>query len=115
MPPSVALSDFEGPLAWLLALTAMGWGLWIARREWRRPARRLLVPTGEAPASVNGEPVEDLDVRWQGPLVIVAWRRAGRRHELLFWPDTLPAAQRRELRLAMSTRRVPASTLQVAP
>lgn len=115
MPPSVALSDFEAPLAWMLASAAMGWGLWIVRREWRRPARRLLVPVGETPACVDGAPVEELDVRWQGPLVVVAWRRAGRRHELLFWPDTLPAAQRRELRLAMSTRRVPASTPQVAP
>ena len=115
MPVSVALSDIEGLAAWLVAAAAMAWGAWSLHRERGRPVRALVVPVGDVPATVDGEAVQDLDVRWQGPLVRVAWHQQGRRGELLFWPDTLPPAQRRELRLAVAARRAPASTPQMAP
>lgn len=95
--------------------------LWLAAaahaRAWvRRPPRRLVVPWGRAPACVDGLPVADLQVQWRGPLAWVSWRRGPRRREcLLFCPDTLPPARRRELRLAARSRAVSPAPLAMAP
>jgi len=37
---------------------------------------------------------------------VLRWRGDGRRGHLLFWPDTLPRARRRELRLAVRAHAV---------
>ena len=39
-------------------------------------------------------------------LLVLRWRGDGRRGQLLFWPDTLPRARRRELRLAVRAHAV---------
>src|SRR3546814_19709406 len=87
--------------AWPLALSALAHGGWLAWRE-ARAARGELVIAGEGGrASVDGRAVEDLSVRWRGPIAFVEWRDGdGRRRRHVFFPDTLPAARRRELRLA---------------
>lgn len=87
-----------------------------ARAMSRRPPHRFLLPWGRAPACVDGRPVADLRIEWTGPLARVSWRRGPRgRRGVLFWPDTLPPAQRRELRLAARGRVVSSSRPGMAP
>ncbi|MDQ3617279.1 MAG: hypothetical protein M3374_00895, partial [Pseudomonadota bacterium] len=48
--------------------------------------------------------VSGFEVHWRGPLAFARWRDSqGARQWLVWWPDTLPAGPRRELRLAVST------------
>jgi len=73
----------------------------------RQRPRTLTIPWGTAPACVDGRPVAKLQVEWRGPLAWVSWQRGPRRRQcLMFWPDTLPPARRRELRLAARHRTV---------
>ncbi|MCW4453982.1 hypothetical protein OK348_04155 [Flavobacterium sp. MXW15] len=116
VPPAIILSDIDGVAAMLLVVAAMGWGLWTLRRERGRRPLRIVIPAGEAPAMVDGVAVREIEVQWRGPLATLVWREAGdRRRWLLFWPDTLAPAQRRELRLAIDARRVSRARPQVAP
>jgi plasmid maintenance system antidote protein VapI len=65
--------------------------------EHRYPSRLLAARA----AYLDGVPVEQVEVQWRGPLAFVSWKgRDGRRQRLSWWPDTLPPARRRELRLA---------------
>lgn len=100
-PLAVLASEMPRVFAWPLAFAACATGLWLARGEARRPAR-LIVVDGDGLATVDGAAVSDLRVDWRGPLAFVAWREAsGRIARGSFWPDTLDAAGRRELRLAV--------------
>ncbi|WP_434990639.1 hypothetical protein [Xanthomonas melonis] len=82
----------------------------------RSPVRQLVVPWADAAASVDGERMEDLRVRWRGPIAVVSWQgRGNRRIRLHFWPDTLSATQRRELRLAAQAHAISSRAPQVAP
>lgn len=98
---SVMASEMPRPAAWLLALAASAHGFRLAWRESRRAACEVVIAPGDAASSVDGVPVSALTVRWRGPLACLQWRTAdGRSQRLAFWPDTLPAPRRRELRLA---------------
>ncbi|PPU32408.1 MULTISPECIES: protein YgfX [unclassified Xanthomonas] len=82
----------------------------------RSPARQVLIPWGELPASIDGQAVQALQVAWRGPIAVVSWTRAdARRERLHFWPDTLPATQRRELRLAAHAHAISSRRSLVAP
>ncbi len=94
----------EAPLAWPLALLALAGSLGLARREADHPTCQLLL--SPASASVDGEVVETPELLEYGPLAILRWRAGRRRGQLAFWPDTLPRAQRRELRLAVRAHAV---------
>lgn len=83
-PLSVLASELPRPWAWLLAADAGGYGLWLAWREARRPRQQLQWPMADA------------RVAWRGPLLFVRAPGAA----LSWWPDTLDAGQRRDLRLA---------------
>lgn len=113
---AVVLSEAPLPSASLVAAAALVHAAMLARRELRRPVRRLVVPHSAAPARVDDADMEALEVHWRGPLAVLAWRDPrGRRHRLHAWPDTLRRPARRELRLALAARgpaRVPPS---VAP
>lgn len=100
LAPFAALqSAMPRAAAWPLAAVAAFLGLWLARREWRRPALAVLIDADGA-AQVAGSAVEEFRIDWRGPLAFVSWRdRAGRRHRRGLWPDTLGPALRRELRL----------------
>ncbi|GAB3092036.1 hypothetical protein GCM10027159_06300 [Lysobacter terrae] len=88
-----------------LALAALTQATLLARRERRRPVRLIVIPPGNSEATIDGQPMQALEVRWRGPLAFLRWRSAdGRRAYLLGWPDNLSAAARRELRLAMAAR-----------
>lgn len=98
---SVLMSDLPPIAARTLAPAVLSWGAWRAWRESRRPRCTIAIPADAARARVDGEPVDDLSVRWRGPLAFVQWRDGdGHTRRRAFWPDTLPAARRRELRLA---------------
>ncbi len=99
-PISLLASGLPRWLAWPLAVIAMLHALREAQRH-RVSPRRVLLIVGEGPLQVDGAPAECWRLRWRGPLAFLSWRDAlGGRHALSFWPDTLPKAQRRELRLA---------------
>ena len=104
-PFSLIASDLPWLVAWPLALVALAWGVFDARRYLARPARQLTIPAGRGMATCEGERIEDLCTGWRGPLAFLQWRDAkGRRHRASFWPDTLAAGMRRELRIVMQKR-----------
>jgi len=98
---AVLVSEMPRIAAWPLALAALVHGTWQAWREARRPCGGIMISAGEARSTVDGRAVEAMTLSWRGPIAFLRWRdgdgRIGRR---VFWPDTLPIAQRRELRLA---------------
>ena len=89
----------ETHIVWPMALLVLGVGLLQAWREAASPVRQLLV--SPSAASIDGVVVETPQLLERGPLTILRWHAGKRRGQLLFWPDTLPRAQRRELRLAV--------------
>lgn len=107
-------------LPWWLAAVLSAYALLAVGRSLRvllrSPVRQVVVPWSETPASVDGEQVQRLQVAWRGPIAVVSWARLdARRERLHFWPDTLPAVQRRELRLAAQAHAISSGRPQVAP
>lgn len=104
-PFSLFASDLPRALAWPLASLACGWGAWEAYHHAMRPPSSLLIPAGAGEARCDDARMENLQVLWRGPLAFLRWRDpTGARRRLVFLPDTLPAATRRELKLAMQCR-----------
>ena len=104
-PLSVLGSDLPRAGAWPLAIGAAGYGLWLVRREAGRARRLLVLGAAHMPGgprdTLDGRPVQACRISWRGPLAFVHLLDLdGRELRLAWWPDTLPAAQRRELRLA---------------
>jgi toxin CptA len=94
-------SEAPRPLAWPAALAALVHGAVLVRRERARPSFELVLRGGDGPVLVDGAPVADFRLQWRGPLAFAAWKQGdGRRRHATWWPDTLPPARRRELRLA---------------
>jgi toxin CptA len=88
-----------------LAVAAIAWGVRDVRRYARQAGLVLVIPASVAPVQCNGRVIAELHVRWRGPLAFLCWRSPeGRVQRRVCWPDTLDAAQRRELRLAMLQR-----------
>ena len=77
----------------------------------------MFVFAGEgAPVLLDGDPVADVAVAWRGSLAFVRWRgENGRIHRLGWWPDTLPSARRRELRLAAPAPAAAPDAASMAP
>lgn len=100
---------------WPFAVLVLGLGLLQAWAESRRPPRDLLIPPPPGPSCVDGIPVEQIELLERGPLLVLRWRQGKRRQQLLFWPDTLPRAQRRELRLAVKAHGVSRQPPGMAP
>ena len=103
-PAAVIASGLPAWAAWPLAAVALAGGVRALPREARRPACVVGVrasPGGAAAMSIDGVVLADARIQWRGPLAFLSWRaRDGRRRHLAWWPDTLPPAARRELRLA---------------
>ena len=112
-PFSLLMSDLPRAGAWPLALLMAAYAIFDARRQGRLQPRALVIPVGRGQATCDGQPMLALNIAWRGPLAFLRWRDAeGRIQRLVFWPDTLPLASRRELRLAamrMEPARQPAS------
>ena len=113
---SVLLSGMPRSAAWLLATAVLIHALRLASRESRRPVRTLVFPGNDLPVMVDEMPVEQVEVQWRGPLAFMSWKaRDGRRLRLSWWPDTLPPARRRELRLAAGSSEAARDRPRMAP
>ena len=97
---SILASEMPLGVAMPLAVLTLWRGLWLARREAGRPVRAL-VWAADQPPRLDGVLLQDARLSWRGPLAFLQWRDAdGRIQRLAWWPDTLPAGARRELKLA---------------
>ena len=116
-PLSVIGSNLPRVLAWPLALACATWGLHLARREAGKPRRTLVLACpGGGHDTLDDRPLVHCQVAWRGPLAFVhAVDRNGRSVRLVWWPDTLPAAHRRELRLAAAARNASRRDRPMAP
>lgn len=114
-PFALWASDLPRAVALLMAPAALAWGVRDARRYAAGQGAVLQIPLGQAPVICAGQPVEQLQVRWRGPLVFMHWQDAGgRTQRCVFFPDTLDADTRRELRLALMQRETRPDALSVA-
>lgn len=112
---SILASDLPPACAWPAGFVAAGWGIWLARRERRRAPIRLTW-RADGVLFVGDERVDAAELQWRGPLAFLAWRdAAGRCRRLAWWPDTLSAADRRELRLAAMVTEAARRQARVAP
>lgn len=102
---ALGLSALPPAAMWMAAPASMAAGLLLARREWRRPPCILTIDAAGAPGLRCGdrdEPAILLSSALRGPLAVVRLRTAGGKCMVLtWWPDTLPPAARRALRLAL--------------
>lgn len=115
-PIAVIGSEMPRALAWPLSIVALGYGAWLARREWAQPGRAVVWPPGVEPITINDVPVHDVHLQWRGPLAFLRWRdNDACVRRLVWWPDTLPAMQRRELKLAAQARESAQATASMAP
>jgi len=121
---SLLLCELPLPAAWPLALLAWVHGLRLAWREGRRRRRELVLapaaawqgPGGGPAGYLDGQPLQAWEVAWRGPLAFLSLLdMQGRRIRLAWWPDTLAARARRELRLAAASAGASRRRQAVAP
>ena len=113
---SMLVSEMPRLAAWPLALSALAFGLWRAWRESRSPVHELFFPGNDLPVMLDGAPIDSVEVQWRGSLAFVRWQgRDGQSRHLSWWPDTLPAARRRELRLAAGSLEAARNRPAMAP
>ena len=111
---AVLTAELSRAFAWPLALGAWGYGTWQARRQARTPMQHFVWSLGQV--ARDGERIRDVAVQWRGPLAFMRWRDgAGRLRHCSWWPDTLSAAQRRELRLAACDAQAVPGSPSMAP
>jgi len=93
--------DLPAALAWPAAGLALLGGGYTLRHSARRTPREFVLTPDLTTCRLDGKPLSQLDLRWRGPLLFVRFKQPPQRRwrHLVFWPDTLPAAKRRELRL----------------
>lgn len=111
---SAWVSELPPWLSLPVAGLALIWAVASARRELRCPGRVLVIRGGRA--TLAGEAIADLRLHWRGWLARLDFTGPdGRRQRLLWWPDTLDAAARRELRLAVAVTAPARDRRSVAP
>lgn len=114
-PLSLLASELPRTLAWPTAILVAAAGAVLAWRESRRVPLAIAVAAAGT-ATVDGRPVGEFRVLWRGPVAFLRWRdEHGRRHARSLWPDVLPPALRRELRLATHERDAVAGRGPMAP
>jgi toxin CptA len=105
VPLSVLASGVPRVLTWPLALGSALWAALEARRYARQAPMSFVLPGGAGPPTCDGCPILEARVHWRGPIARLEWRGPDGGHErCLWWPDTLQAPARRELRLALMQR-----------
>ena len=101
-PFSLLMSDLQLASAWPLAFCAAALCVFEAVRHRAQQPCALVIPIGDGQPTCDGQRMQSLKIEWRGPLAFLRWRDPqGRTQRLVFWPDTLPTASRRELRLAV--------------
>ena len=99
---SSLMSEAPAMLGEAMALASLAVGTWQAHREASRP--RLQLAWSGRGLEVDGRAVVDPRLAWRGSLAFLHWRDSdGRQRRAAWWPDTLDAPDRRELRLAAGT------------
>jgi len=102
-------------VGWPLALIAAFEGMRLSRASLRSRSRTLVWPMGGAPV-LDGMTLDEPHLHWRGPMAFLRWRdEAGRLHRLAWWPDTLPSAARRELRMAAAEAADASPAASMAP
>jgi len=107
---ALLLSGLPGGIRVPAALLALMQGLRLAGLERTRPAVSLAWAGGETPACLLGPrgraELSEVRVLFRGPMATLTGRDAGGTvRRLVWWPDTLPAGARRQLRLAAAVSR----------
>ncbi len=99
---SLLICEMPRAFAWPGAVLALARGLWLAHTHGAQSERTFWFPGDDGPPTVDGALLHDAQLRWRGPLAFLRWRESpgGRWQHAAWWPDTLPARARRELRLA---------------
>ncbi len=112
---SLLPSDLPGSGAWPCGARASARGFWLWWRQRRMPAQTFVFRKGATPL-VDGAPARGFVLHWRGPLAFASWRdTSGRLCRRAWWPDTLPPAPRRELRLAVAAVRDAGGGASMAP
>jgi len=116
----IALGAMAAASVWLSALPdgvrlpagmlALLQGLRLSGRERTRPCWTLAWAGGGAPAQLLGGPgrvaLSQVRVGFRGPMAtLTGTDEQGSLRRLVWWPDTLPAGARRQLRLAAAVSR----------
>ncbi len=101
------------------SLLALGYGVWLSRREFRREPFVLVWRGGDSEAVLNfagrTQSWSAPQVQLRGPLAsLSASDEQGRRRRVHWWPDTLPPAARRALRLAAGSNNEAVATVLTA-
>jgi len=113
---AVASSGLPAVIAWPLALAALAYGVLAWRRYLGQPSCELFFDGSDGGPQRDGRRLQQARLQWRGPLAFLSWRDAqGRTRRLHWWPDTLPAERRRELRLAAAQWEAPPRTRAMAP
>ena len=84
MPWVATASALPGAAQWPLGLAAGAGTAWQGWRHARRRPRAFVIPAGDAPAQLDGQPVDALALHDRGPLLQLSWRQHGRRQACLF-------------------------------
>lgn len=111
---SMLLSELPRALAWIAIPGLLISGARMILSESRRPRRALVIDAGGT-VFLDGQRLDEPRLHWRGPIVRLDWREGRRRRTLLWWPDTLSAGPRRELRLASAALTAPPQTESMAP
>lgn len=113
---SVLISEMPLSAALPLVIGVAMHACLLVRRYQRLPRQEFVFPGNDLAVALDGQPINDVAVEWRGPLAFISWRdRTGRLRRLSWWPDTLPPAHRRELRLAAGHRDASRHRLGMAP
>lgn len=115
---SLWLSALPRALALAGVAVALGRGFQLARREWRQPTIAVLWRAADGSAELNfagrTQSLTGVQVDFRGPLARLSGRdEHGRIRRWQWWPDTLPPAVRRSLRVAAQFQA--ASSAQLPP
>lgn len=114
-PWLIASTDL--PDAWQSPAVLVYWlcgGLLLARDLCRRP-RVVWLQLLPRPLLLDGQELEAPTLQVRGPWLQLRWQGPGRGGSLVFWPDVLAPAQRRELRLAVRARAISRNAPTMAP
>jgi len=113
---AVVASEMPAHAAWLLAAACLLQGTSGAWRSLQAPARSLVWNGHAGVVVLDGAVLAAPGLSWRGPIAILRWRDPNARpRTLVWWPDTLPASRRRELRLAAGEGTAPAPRASMAP
>lgn len=113
---AIGMSAMPRLLSLALAVGALAHGLVLARGEFVRPRSEIWLRPADASARLNfpagSQSWSEVRIRLRGPMACLSGIDAGgRRRRLHWWPDTLPAHARRELRLAAGRLRPPPKSM----